>query len=124
MCGAATPIKLFIICIIVFIIPNIFNYGISVITVANKWIYKYQFLVPLSELILFVLHTPKPANIDVIVIYNFSKPTRIHYNNLLPRIIYNLFLIDVFKWSAIYIGKFPLRNNYGFDFDIFLNGNI
>ena len=50
----------------------------------HKWVYKNKLFIPFSKLIFLILHTPKATDINIIVVDNRSKPTRIHDYNLLP----------------------------------------
>lgn len=94
------------------------------ITVPYKRINKYQFLIPCSLLILFILHSPESSDKNLIIIHNLSKPTGVHNNNLLAQLIYDFLFVNIFKRSAINRCKFALRDNHGLDFDIFFYSDI
>ncbi len=53
------------------------------IAVPHKGINKYQFLIPFSLVILLILHSPESSDKNLIIIHNFSEPSRIHDKNLL-----------------------------------------
>ncbi len=94
------------------------------VSVTHKWVYKNKFFVPLSKLILLILHTPKTTDIYIIVIYYRSKPTRIHDNNFLPQLIDYFLLFNVFKWGTFNFCKLTLWNNHGFYLNILLDGDV
>lgn len=66
------------------------------ITMSDKWVYKYELFIPIAIFIFFVLHSPKTSNIYIIVIDDFTKILRVHNNDFLPSLIDYFFLFDIF----------------------------
>ena len=94
------------------------------ITVPYKRINKYQFLIPCSLLILFILHSPESSDKNLIIIHNFSEPSGIHDKHLLAQLIYDFLFVNIFKRRAINSSKLSFWNNQGLDFDVSFNSNI
>lgn len=88
----------------------------------DEWIYKNKFLIPFSIRIFLILHSKESSDRNVIVINYFLKPFGIHNYNFLSTLIYNLLFFDIFERSSLNSSKCALRNYYGFDFYVLLNG--
>ena len=61
------------------------------ITMSYKRIHKYQFFIPFSIFILFILETEKTSDKYLIVIHNLAKPPRVHHYYFLTTLIPNFF---------------------------------
>ncbi len=91
---------------------------------SNKRINKNKFLAPFTKFILFILHSEEPAHINVIIINNFAKPLGIHHNHLLPSLIENFFLFNIFKRCTFNCSKLTWWNNSSFNLNISFYSDI
>ena len=90
----------------------------------NKIFYKNEFLIPFSNIIFLVLHTPMSSNKNIVIIDNLPKPLGIHHNNLLTNHINNFLPLNIFKRGSFYRRKIPLRNHNSLNLSMFLYDNI
>lgn len=83
-----------------------------------------EFFVPSTILILFILESEKTSDIYIIIIYNSTKPSRIHNNNFLPTFITDFFFRLIIIYFTIQICYRTNRYNYFFHFGIFFYRKI
>ena len=57
------------------------------ITISDIRIDKYKFFIPFAVFILFILKPEKSPNKNLIVVYYFAEPARVHNNYFLPAFI-------------------------------------